>query len=168
MLAHRNEERLARRPASNNSREKSGEKAISRHELRDDFCGNDTGQFLFETLKLECKPFVIDAEQSEDGRIEVADMDRVFHDVIAKVVCDAVGDSGFGAAAGHPNRKATRMMVAAIVVFREATLAVNSAAEFAAPEYERVVEESAALQIGDEGVGGAIRRGGKFWQIADR
>src|SRR5207302_11159581 len=82
-------------------------------------------------------------------------------------VCDAVGNSGFGATASHPNRKATRMMVAAIVVFREATLAVNGAAEFAAPEYERVVEESAALQIGDEGVGGAIRRGGEFWQVTD-
>src|SRR5882672_799514 len=145
MPAHRNEERRPQRPASNNSREKSGEKAISRHELRDDFCGNDARQCLFETLKLECEPFVIDAEQAEDSRVEIADVDRVFHDVIAKVVCDAVGDSGFGAAAGHPNGKATGMMVAAIVVFRESALAVNGAAEFAAPKYERVVEESSAL-----------------------
>ncbi len=112
---------------------------------------------MFETLKLECKPLVIDAEQAEDSGVEIADVDRVFHDVIAKVVGHAVGDSGFGAASGHPDRKATRMMVAAIVVFGKAALAVNSAAEFAAPEYERVVEE----------LGGAIRRGTKFWQVAD-
>src|SRR5256885_4025868 len=130
MPSHRNEERRPLRPASNNSREKSGERAISRHELRDDFCGNDTRQFLFETLKLERKAFVIDAEQAEDGRVEIAYVDRVFHDVIAKVVRDAVGDSGFGAATGHPDRKATRVMVAAIVVFGKAALAVNSAPEF--------------------------------------
>src|SRR5256885_10377155 len=117
MPAHRNEERQPQQPASNNSIEKSGEWAISRHELRYDLCGNDTRQFLFEALEFECKAFVIDAEQAEDSRVEIADVDWVFHDVIAKVVGHAVSDSGFGAAAGHPNRKTTGMMVAAIVVF---------------------------------------------------
>src|SRR5579859_164067 len=120
MPAHRNEERRPQPQASNSSREKNGEKMISRHQLRDDFCGNYTRQFLLETLKFEGKPFVIDAEQAEDGRVEITDVDGVFHDVIAKVVCNAVGDSGSGAAASHPHRKATGVMVASIVVFRKA------------------------------------------------
>src|SRR5206468_2863130 len=142
----RNEAWRPQRPAWSNWRERSGEKSISRDQLRNNFCGNDTRQFLFETLKLERESFVIDAEQAQHGRVEIAHMDRVFHDVIAKIVRHAVDNSRLSAAASHPNSKATGMMVAAIVVFGKSALAIHGAAEFAAPQHQRVVQKSAALQ----------------------
>ena len=42
------------------------------------------------------------------------------------------------------------MMIAAVVVVRQPALAVNRAAELAAPDHQRVVEHAALLQIGDQ------------------
>ena len=38
-------------------------------------------------------------------------------DVITKVICFAVNDAGFYAAAGHPYRKAAWVVVTSIIVF---------------------------------------------------
>ena len=46
--------------------------------------------------------------------------------------------------------KAARMMVAAIIGRREAALAVNGAAEFAAPDHQRVVQHAALFQVLDQ------------------
>src|SRR5438552_518651 len=119
---------------------------------------HDDRQFLFETLKFERKSFVIDAKQAKNGRIEIAYMNRVFHDVIAKIIGHTMDDSRFCAAARKPDGKTTWVMVTAIIVLGKATLAINCATEFAAPEDQCVIEKSAAPQIRDQSVGSAIRR----------
>ena len=48
------------------------------------------------------------------------------------------------------------MMVAAVVGRGELALAVDGAAEFAPPDDQRVVEQAALLEIGDEGRRGAV------------
>ena len=47
-------------------------------------------------------------------------------------------------------------MIAAVVVGRELALAVDGAAEFAAPDDQRVVEQAALLEIGNQGAGGLV------------
>ena len=47
-------------------------------------------------------------------------------------------------------REAARMMVAAVILRREIALAVDGAAEFAAPDDQRVVEHAALLQVLDQ------------------
>ena len=69
------------------------------------------------------------------------------HDVITVIVRFAVVDPGLHAAAGHPHREAARMMIAAVVVLGQPALAVDGAAEFSAPDDQRVVEHAALLQI---------------------
>lgn len=46
---------------------------------------------------------VIDAELVEDGGVEVADVDRVFGDVVAKVIGLTVNLAAFDTAASHPD-----------------------------------------------------------------
>jgi len=47
-------------------------------------------------------------------------------------------------------------MVAPVIVGLERALGIDRAAEFAAPDDERVVEETAAFEVSDETVGGAV------------
>ena len=48
------------------------------------------------------------------------------------------------------------MVVAAVVVARQLALAVDRPAELAAPDDQRVVEQPALLQVGDQGVAGLV------------
>ena len=73
-----------------------------------------------------------------------------FTDVVAVIVGLAVGHAGLDAAAGHPHGEAARVMVAAIVLAGELPLAIDGAAELAAPDHQRVVEQAALLEILDQ------------------
>ena len=77
-------------------------------------------------------------------------------DVVAEVVGLAVGDARLDAAAGQPDGEAARMMVAAVVVGGQRALAVDGAAELAAPDDQRVVEQAALLQVRDQRGGGLV------------
>ncbi len=58
---------------------------------------------------------MVEAEQVQDRRVEVAYMNGNLHDVIGEVSCFAINRSAFGTAAGHPHRKATWVMISAVV-----------------------------------------------------
>jgi hypothetical protein len=47
--------------------------------------------------------------------LKVAHVNRVFDDVVRKLVCFSVDYTGFDAAPGHPERETTWVMVAAVV-----------------------------------------------------
>src|SRR5262249_54108668 len=68
----------------------------------------------------------------------------------------AEGDAALDAAAGEPDREAARVVVAAVVGGRQRALAVNGAAELAAPDNQRVLEQAPLLEILDESRRGAI------------
>ena len=76
----------------------------------------DAGEPLVEALVAVGEPLVVEAEQLQRGRVEVADVNRVLDDVVGKVVGLAVDLAGSGPAAGHPHREAAGMMVAAVVL----------------------------------------------------
>src|SRR5437763_1116303 len=76
----------------------------------------------------------------QDGRVQVVDVDGILADVVAVVIGFAMGDSRLDTAARHPNGEAARMMIAAIVLGLQRTLAVNSSAKLSAPDNERIVE----------------------------
>src|SRR5690606_8371442 len=80
------------------------------------------GQALFESLKRKRQTLVIDAEKVKDRRVKIADVHRIFHDVIRKVVGLAVTDSRLHAAAGHPGREAAGMVVASVFVLLQTSL----------------------------------------------
>ena len=95
---------------------------------------------------------VVDAQQMQDRCVQVVDVHRARRplflgrlwphwcpvgvgNVVTVVVRLAVGDPGFHAAAGHSHSKTSRVMIAAVVLFRQVALAVGCAAELTAPDH---------------------------------
>src|SRR5687767_8581284 len=91
----------------------------------------------------------------EQRGLKIVRVDRVFGDIVAKLVGASIREPRLDAAAGEPHGKAAGMMIAAEVVVRERALAVSRTPEFAAPNDQRVVQQTALLKIHHEG-GGAL------------
>ena len=114
------------------------------------------GELLVEPQMAVGEPLVIETEQVQDRGMEVADVHWVLDDVVGEVVGLAVDPSPLRAAAGHPHREAPWVVVAAVVVFGESTLGIDGATKLTSPDYQRVVEEAASLQILDQAIAGLI------------
>ena len=68
-----------------------------------------------------------------------------------KIVSCAVGEARLHPSAGEPHGEAAAVMVAAVVGRRECSLAVDRAAELAAPDDERVFEQATLFEVFDQG-----------------
>ena len=110
----------------------------------------DIGEPEVAALVAVGEPLVLDAHEVHERGVEVVHMHRLVDDVVAVVVGFSVGDAGLRAAAGEPHGEATRMVVAAVIVLCKDALAVGGAAEFSAPDDERVVEHAEAFEVLDE------------------
>ena len=83
-----------------------------RQQRFDDFAV-DVGEAVVAALEAEGEFGVVEAEEVEDGGVEVVDVDFVFDGVKAELVGLAVSDATFDAAAGEPDGVAVWMMVTA-------------------------------------------------------
>ena len=101
-------------------------------------------------LEFKDQPRVIDPQQVEDRGVQVEDLDRVLDDVVREVVGLAQGHAGLDSGAGHPDGEAARVMVSPVVRRGELALRIDRAAEFAAPDDQRVIQKSALLQVDDQ------------------
>ena len=110
------------------------------------------GQAKVAALETVGQLRVIEPEQVEDRRVEIMDMDGVRAGVEAEVIGFAEGQAGFYAASGQPHGEGVRVMVASVV----AALHHRGAAEFAAPDDERVVEQSSLFEILNKRGGGSV------------
>src|SRR5215471_18214390 len=90
---------------------------------------------------------MIDTQAMKNRRVQVVHMHGVLRDVIAVIVCFAKADSRLYAGAGQPHSKATRMMIAPIVICGELSLAVDRSPELAAPDDQSVIQQSPFLEI---------------------
>src|SRR5262249_25016814 len=95
-------------------------------------------------------------------------MHGIFHNVVAEIVGLPVDITSLGSSARHPRGKATRMVVASVVVFGKPALAIDGSAKLAAPNAQRILDQATPLQIGHQRIGSAIRGGAEFRSIADR
>ena len=80
----------------------------------------------------------------------------IFSDVVTEVVCFPITDAGFDAAAGHPFGVAARVVIAAIGVLGELTLAIDGTSELPAPDDKGVVEHATLFEIVDQGRAGLV------------
>src|SRR5436190_19536045 len=87
---------------------------------------------------------VIEAETMKNRCMQVVNMNAILRDVKTKFIRLAHRDATFDAAAGHPHGERLRMMIAAHLA---AKVGVGfhhwRAAKFAAPNHERVIQQSA-------------------------
>ena len=99
----------------------------------------DVGEAALDAVVLEGEALVVEAEEVEDGGVEIVEGVDVLHGFLAEVIALACADAGLHACAGHPAGEAVGIVVAAFGAFLEE----GHAAEFGAPDDEGVFEEAA-------------------------
>jgi len=104
-------------------------------------------QPVVSALELERQPLVVDAQQVEQRRLQIMNVNPVRGNVVAELVGRTVAHARLHPAAGEPNREAARMVVATVIVGRQSTLAINRPPELPSPNDQRVVQKPALLQI---------------------
>ena len=110
----------------------------------------DACQSLIEPLVLERQPIVIDAELIQDCGVHVANVNRVFKNVVRPVVGLPKFEAAFDTGSGHPHRECSTVMIASVVVGGELTLRINRTAKFAAPHDQRVIKHASQFQIANQ------------------
>ena len=116
----------------------------------------DVRESVLAALKFEGESRVVDAEAVHDRGLEVVNVDGLIDDVETEIVGGAVGHAAFDAAAGHPDGEGFTVVVAAVFVAVGLALRVGRAAEFAAPDDERLIEEAAWFEVLDQCGAGLI------------
>src|ERR1051325_1495123 len=106
-----------------------------------------TGVFVSQLL-------VVEAHQVQRGRVQVVNVHLVLHGGRAVMVGRAVGHAAFGAATGHPHGVASRVVAAAV-----GAVVAGRAAELAAPDDERVLQQTALLEVGEQRGDGLVHCG---------
>src|SRR5262249_8318055 len=104
------------------------------------------GQPFLAAVVQERQLPVIEAQQVQNGRVQVVDVDAVLDRAEAQLVRSADDLTGFHAAAGEPHGKAVGVVVAAV-----GALAHRRAAELAAPDDQRFIKQAAPLQVAEQG-----------------
>ena len=100
---------------------------------------------------------MVEAEQVEEGRLEVVHVHGILDDVEAHLVGGAEGHAGLDAAAGQPHRERLGVVVPAEAP-AECRIGLDHGrpAELTAPDHQRVVEQPAPFQVLDQRRGGLI------------
>ena len=108
----------------------------------------DTSELLVEPQMTVGESFMIKAQQVQHGGMEVTNVNRIFDDVVGKVISLTIDLAGAGTATTHPHGEAAGVMVAAKVGARPIEpLAIVGAAELAAPYDQRLIEHAAIGEV---------------------
>ena len=116
----------------------------------------DTGQSLVKSLRLVAELLVVKTEQMQDRRMEIVDVDRVFHNIIAEIVSFPINLATTTTSPRHPHRETAWMMVAAVVFFGQPPLRINCPAKLTTPNDQRLIEQTPLLQILNQSITGLI------------
>ncbi len=115
----------------------------------------DIGEAAWDAVVIEGEAFVIEAEEMEEGGVEVVERVDVFDRTASEFVRFSVTGAAFDAGTGHPAGETVGVVIATLGAFLEH----RHAAELRAPHHERVLEHPALGEIADEGGGGLVKDG---------
>ena len=105
----------------------------------------------------------MDTEQMQHGGVEVVDVDFAIDALGTVLVAFAVTVAGLHATAGHPDGEG------AVVVVAPVTLGRGCAAELCAEDDQRVIEQAALPEVGEQTgdrlVGGGAARGQEIFDV---
>src|SRR5262245_46217517 len=93
---------------------------------------------------LKVHPLLIETEQMQERRVIVEMVHHVLYRLVAKLIGRAVYVAALDSAAGQPNRKTVRIVIAADVLL---VLYDRQPTHLPAPVYERRIEEPALLEV---------------------
>ncbi len=94
---------------------------------------------------------MIDSQLVQNRGVEVANVNRVFGDVVSELVRLAVVVTRLDSAACHPDCEASAVVIPASRGAVDCSLAVDRASEFAAPDNKCFIQHAILLQILDQG-----------------
>ena len=114
----------------------------------------------------EC--FVIEAEQMQNGRVEVVNMYLVLHCLKPELVRGSINGPALDPSSCHPHGETVGIMIAPLG-FGSGCLKFDcgSASELASPDHERVFEHATLPQILEESGNRLINITGKFSMFVD-
>src|SRR5262245_13278897 len=121
----------------------------------------------FAPLEFISQPGVVDAHQMQDSRVQVVNADRIYDRVVTYLVSFAYGHAGCDASAGEPDGECSWMVVAPQQLRSAARFVHRSASELAAPDDERVFEQIALFQFGQQGSDRPVGLAADAGQFAD-
>ena len=104
--------------------------------------------------------FVVHAKQVQDRGVPIVNVHLVHDCLITVLVRGAITESTFHSATCHPGRVALVVVVAAVTA-----LTVRRPPKLASPDYQRVFEEIALFEIGQETGDGLINLIAAGWKI---
>lgn len=122
----------------------------------------DAGEALVETLEAEGEVLVMNAEQVQQGAVDVSDVHGIFRDGVAEFVGRSVLHTGLDAASRHPEGERVLVVIATAGVRMFGALEHRGAAELAGEEDEGLVEEATHLEIAEKGADGAVDVGAEL------
>ena len=108
-------------------------------DVLNDVGGIDSSELLIEAEEGKAELVVVETKLVEDGGVEIAHVDGVLGDVVAKLIRFAVADPAFDTCASHPRGEATWVMIAAVVGGAESSLTVGRATKLTAEDNECVL-----------------------------
>src|SRR5258706_9019519 len=112
-----------------------GARIPSHQDIRQ-YLAMDVGQSPLDPIVIIAQPLVIDAEEMENGRVQIVDRCDVLHRLIAEVVRRAVAEAFLHPRACEPDSEAVRIMVTPIGAFLEG----RHASEFSDPDDQRLAK----------------------------
>ncbi len=114
------------------------------------------GQTKIAALIPVGQALVIDAEQMQYRRLQIVNVNGIRDDVVAELVGLAMRVSAFNPRTGQQISEATGMMIAAPARARQLALRETGAAELAAPDDQRVLEQAALLEVAHQAGRGLV------------
>lgn len=114
---------------------------------------------LVEALIGKAEPMRIESYLMKDGRLKIADSDRVLGNVIAYVIGLSV-DTRLDARSRHPHGKGVGMMISTVETFLQfianVVLHHRRTAEFPTPDNQGFLKQAALLEVGDQTGNGPV------------
>ena len=115
----------------------------------------DVGEAEIAAAVVEGEAFVVEAEQVQDGGVEVRHGDFVFGDIVAEFVGLTVCQATANSAAGQPAAEGVGVMIASVV-----TLSGGCASKFRGEDNESFSQQAACLQVLQQCSDGLVNAGG--------
>ena len=108
------------------------------------------GQPVITALKTERQSLVMKTEQVHDRRLQVMNMDRIFHNPESEFIGESIFESSLDSPSSHPHREAIWVVIAPEdIAFGGASFPERRPSEFAAPNDQRFIEQSALSEVLD-------------------
>src|SRR6266513_5042270 len=101
---------------------------------------------------------MIESEQIEHGRMQVANLNRILDDFISHIVGFSMADAGSQSTASQPYGEGAWIVITAHILhlLTASIFSHRGAAEFSTPNHERVFEQTTRFKVGEQRRSGLI------------